>query len=240
MNNTKLSKTAFYTLIITLLLCMLRIFANTNPLYSLTEPAVTQLNRLSSLTTPANTSDDSLIDINTALVDSVVAENEELRSMLGLVKNNSNLVNAEVTRKDVLSFNKLIWIDRGVSSGISKGDAVVSNDQLVGVVATVYENTSAVTLVTDPNFSTTIKTTDKHHGVLKNVHGSLIVDLLPNKQLSGSAIFTDGLDEKVQNDLFIGVMQEEISGNSSIFGTYSVLMSINPADIKFVSVVGGG
>jgi len=98
-------------------------------------------------------------------------ENARLRSQLLLQKNSQgqsaqlkaaldlagqakwNVVNAKVLAQGAaISFTNTVTIDQGSRSGIKSNMTVVNGEGLVGVVKSVYPNSSVVLLASDPSF----------------------------------------------------------------------------------------
>lgn len=94
--------------------------------------------------------------------------------------------------------SKVVYVDRGVTSGVQPGMAVVTPDGIVGKVLSVYPTASQVMLISDPSFAAGV-ISEKHrvHGVVKGQgHGTLIVDYVPAelKVEPGEKFYTSGDD----------------------------------------------
>jgi len=76
------------------------------------------------------------------------------------------------------------------------------------------------------------------HGILKVSWGSLIVDLIPSKQLSGRMFATDGLDG-LSPDVEVGQFDKRISDDSTVFSSYNVSLPFNVYDVDVLSVILG-
>ena len=79
----------------------------------------------------------------------------------------STTVAARVIGNGTASSAQVVFIDRGSTSGIEKGMAVVTPDGIVGKIIAVYPLASQVLLVNDPTFAVGIESQKGH------VHGSL-------------------------------------------------------------------
>ena len=98
--------------------------------------------------------------------DELLAENVRLQSDLNAVAplqevqgvqdahQDWNLAIAKVINSDPSGLQKLVTIDKGSADGIEVGMAVISPNYLVGVVTTVDEHSSRVTLAIDGSFVT--------------------------------------------------------------------------------------
>ncbi len=93
---------------------------------------------------------------------------------------------------------KVVIVDRGSSSGIEKGMAVITPDGIVGKVNGVYPTASFVLLITDPTFAAgVISQTNRVHGTLKGQGNStVIVDYVQNEEKleQGEWFYTSGDD----------------------------------------------
>jgi rod shape-determining protein MreC len=86
---------------------------------------------------------------NSRLVE-VQGENERLRRLLGIAElAQLEGVAARVVGRDATNWVKTVTIDRGRSSGLAPGMAVVSGDGVVGQVVSASPSTALVLLITD-------------------------------------------------------------------------------------------
>ncbi len=83
------------------------------------------------------------------------AENEELRSLFN-GEDDPRIVSGVIGRPNVTPYDILI-LDKGEAEGIVLGAPVyISNDTVVGFISQLNEHSSQVTLVTSPNFKSTV------------------------------------------------------------------------------------
>lgn len=109
----------------------------------------------------------------------------------------SKTVPARVIGNSTVVTAKAVFIDRGSTSGIEKGMAVVTPEGVVGKVVAVYPLVSQVLLVTDPTFKVGIESQKGHvHGVLNCGTGKCVVEQIQNEEKveSGEWFFTSGED----------------------------------------------
>ncbi len=212
-----------------------RIALESNPVYEALEPV---LAKLDSFASEVALVDDEAASANTSLSNQnelLEAENERLRSELG-VKLERKTQPAEVTRRELTGFAKAVWVNAGQLDGVAVGQTVVHKGTLFGEVEEVYDSTARVRTVLDPDFRATV-VIDDQQGVLKVVHGSLIVDLVPTKMLAGRPVKTDGLDNQLEANLYIGTTDEEIASDSDVFGAYNILLPYSVFDVRFVEII---
>ncbi|MFN7937666.1 MAG: rod shape-determining protein MreC [Bryobacteraceae bacterium] len=94
--------------------------------------------------------------------------------------------------------SKVVFVDRGASSSVQPGMAVVTPDGIVGKVIAVYPTASQVMLVTDPSFAAGVMS-EKYRvqGTVKGQgHGTLSVEYVPTelKVDVGEKFYTSGDD----------------------------------------------
>src|SRR5882757_2810742 len=109
----------------------------------------------------------------------------------------SKTVAARVIGNSAVATAKAVFIDRGYTSGIEKGMAVVTPDGIVGKVVAVYPLVAQVLLVTDPTFKVGVESQKGHvHGVLNCGAGHCVVEQVQNgdKVDASEWFFTSGED----------------------------------------------
>lgn len=109
----------------------------------------------------------------------------------------STTLPARVIGNSTVSTAKAVFIDRGSTSGIENGMAVVTPDGIIGKVSATYPLVSQVLLVTDPTFGVGIESQKGHvHGVLNCSTGACVVTQIQNedKVEVGEWFFTSGED----------------------------------------------
>jgi rod shape-determining protein MreC len=113
--------------------------------------------------------------------------------------------------------SRVVFLDRGSSSGVIKGMAVVTPDGIVGKVIAAYPTASQVLLVTDPSFGAGV-ISQKHrvHGTLKGLdHGSCLVDYIQAEHPieSGEWFYTSGDDGVFPKGFPVGPVTAVRPGN---------------------------
>ena len=109
----------------------------------------------------------------------------------------SKTVPARVIGNSTVVTAKAVFIDRGSTSGVEKGMAVVTPEGIVGKVVAVYPLVSQVLLVTDPTFKVGVESQKGHvHGVLDCGTGKCTVEQIQNEEHveNGEWFFTSGED----------------------------------------------
>jgi len=112
-------------------------------------------------------------------------------------KTPSRTVAARVIGDSTVSTAKAVFIDRGSTSNIEKGMAVVTPDGIVGKVAAVYPLVAQVLLVTDSTFKVGVESQKGHiHGALNCGSGKCVVEQIQNEEdvAVGEWFYTSGED----------------------------------------------
>lgn len=101
-----------------------------------------------------------------------------------------------------------VLIDRGTSSGVEKGMAVITPTGIVGKTTNVYPTASYVLLATDPSFAASVVSQKNHvRGTLRGQgQSSLMVDFVQNEQQveQGEWFYTSGDDRIFPKGLPVG------------------------------------
>jgi rod shape-determining protein MreC len=153
----------------------------------------------------------------------VRSQNEKLRTENGRLKIENNYLKSELSTADrarALSVfqarspsktvaarvigngtganSKVVFVDRGSTSGVESGMAVVTPDGIVGKVVDAYPTSSLVMLITDPTFAAgVVSQKNRVHGTLKGLgHAECLVDYVQNEEHVdiGEWFYTSGDD----------------------------------------------
>jgi rod shape-determining protein MreC len=128
----------------------------------------------------------------------------------------SKTVAARVIGDSTVSTAKAVFIDRGSTSNIEKGMAVVTPDGIVGKVAAVYPLVSQVLLVTDSTFKVGVESQKNHiHGILNCGSGHCVVEQIQNEEEIGTGewFYTSGEDRIFPKGFPVGNVISSQPGN---------------------------
>jgi rod shape-determining protein MreC len=110
----------------------------------------------------------------------------------------SKTVAARVIGNGTGANSKVVFVDRGSTSGVESGMAVVTPDGIVGKVVDAYPTASLVMLITDPTFAAgVVSQKNRVHGTLKGLgHTECLVDYVQNEEHVdvGEWFYTSGDD----------------------------------------------
>src|SRR5579863_453336 len=180
---------------------------------------------------------------NYVLLRDARADNAHLRSELGRLKLENQFLKTELSTADrvkaLAAFQErtpsqmtaarvigtatgasasAVFVDRGSTSGVEKGMAVVTPDGIVGKVLAAYPTASLVLLATDPSFAAgVISQKNRVRGILKGLgHGSCRVDYVQNEEKveTGEWFYTSGDDRIFPKGMAVGKVTSARPGNS--------------------------
>lgn len=117
---------------------------------------------------------------------------------------NLDIIVSRVKYRDVYEYSNTLTIFRGSKNNVNIGDAVLTNNGLVGVISKTYDYYSVVSLITNKKSNISVKINDAV-GVLKLENGKLVVTSINNyKNISiGDEIYTSGLGNLPDN-IYVG------------------------------------
>lgn len=153
-------------------------------------------------------------------------------------KTPSKTVAAQVIGNSTVATAKAVFIDRGETSGIRKGMAVVTPEGIVGKVTAVYPLVSQVLLVTDPTFKVGIESQKGHiHGVLNCGNGKCAVEQIQNEDKvdPGEWFFTSGEDRIFPRGFPVGTVVSSKAGQG--MRDVTINLSGAPGGVEQVLVV---
>ncbi len=170
-------------------------------------------------------------------------ENKKMKSELGRIKLENQFLKTELSTADraraLAAFqtrspsrttaariignstganSKVVYIDRGSTSGVLKGMAVITPDGIVGKIIDSFPMAAQVLLITDPTFAAGVISQKNHtRGTLKgDGRPSCMVDYVQNEEKveSGEWFFTSGDDRVFPKGLPVGQVTTVRQGKS--------------------------
>jgi rod shape-determining protein MreC len=153
-------------------------------------------------------------------------------------KSPSKTVAARVIGNSTVASAKAVFIDRGSTSGIVNGMAVVTPEGIVGKVVAVYPLVSQVLLVTDPTFKVGVESQRGHvHGILDCSGTKCTVNEIQNEEKVdvGEWFFTSGEDRIFPKGFPVGTVISSQAGQ----GTRDIKLNLSggPGAVEEVLVV---
>jgi len=130
----------------------------------------------------------------------------------------STTVAARVIGNGTGANSKVVFVDRGSTSGVESGMAVVTPDGIVGKVVDAYPTASLVMLITDPTFGAgVISQKNRVHGTLRGQgHAECLVDYVQNEERvdAGEWFYTSGDDRIFPRGFPVGQVTAVRSGKT--------------------------
>lgn len=170
-----------------------------------------------------------------------LATAKRVEAMVSFVQRNpSKTVGARIIGAGAGMNSKVVFIDRGSTSGVLKGMAVITPDGIVGKVTASYPVGSQVMLVTDPTFACgVVSDKSRIHGTAKGQGGSnqLLVDYIQNEQTVevGEIFYSSGDDRIFPKGLPVG--QVRVSRQGKFFKEIFIAASAFERGLEEVLVV---
>ena len=139
----------------------------------------------------------------------IESENSRLRALLALKSERTDTVTAaEVFARDPTNWFQVLWINKGLSDGISKDMAAVTSAGVVGRVYRVLGGKSSIILLTDVNSAAAVKIQPFGiDGILegRGIRNCYLKYIPQDAEIEiGLPVVTSGLDEIYPEGLLIG------------------------------------
>jgi rod shape-determining protein MreC len=151
----------------------------------------------------------------------------------------SKTVAARVIGNGTGANSRVVFVDRGSTSGVESGMAVVTPDGIVGKVVDAYPTASLVMLITDPTFAAgVLSQKNRVHGTLKGQgHAECLVDYVQNEERVdvGEWFYTSGDDRIFPKGFPVG--QVAAVQNGKTFKEIYVAPSAQPGSAEEVLIV---
>lgn len=172
-------------------------------------------------------------------------ENADLRDMLSVKEryNHFEKVYANIITRSYDNWNETFIINKGSKAGIKEKQTVISADGLVGYISKVYENTSEVTTILDPNSAVSVEISNinqlaivKGDFSLKNSGQLKLVNIPIDTELPvGEKVYSSGIGELYKKGIPVGIITEVVSKKNNI-DRYAIVDAF--VDIDSLTMVG--
>lgn len=173
----------------------------------------------------------------------------ELESMLDLDTTllEEKHINATIINRNLDYWFDKITIDKGSKNGVEKGDAVITQDGLIGKVISVSYVTSDIKLLTSDDInnklSVKIKINDEYiyailtgydkknkEFILKGIEGNKKID-------ENSEVITTGYENNFPSGLLVGYVSKEEMDHFKLERTIKIKSKVDFDGIRFVTVL---
>ncbi len=134
---------------------------------------------------------------------------DRVRALASFAKESTfKYLGARITNNAPGTNSKIVYIDRGSTTGVLRGMCVMTPDGIVGKVVSSYPTAAQVMLINDPTFSgAVISQKNRTRGVVKGQgHVKMLLDYVQNEEKLevGELIFTSGEDRIFPKGLAVG------------------------------------
>ena len=172
----------------------------------------------------------------------IIQENSRLRDLLSLKGREPRYVaTAKVISRGYDRLLNTEILDKGRTSGIEKGMAVITAKGLVGKVYSVRDDFADVLLLEDANFSVAVRLQgSRHEGIVSGTgYGACVLKYIPPEETvaKGEVVVTSGFDGIFPEGLPVGVVSSVKKEGIEFFQHVEVLPFQSPDKIEEVVVL---
>lgn len=183
-------------------------------------------------------------ELNSRMVaaDEALLENQRLKRLLEMKENiRDSTVTASVIGEDMSGWFHTLTIDRGSSSGVREGMAVMAADGIVGQIIKVSQGNSRVLLLTDhaSGIAATIQRS-RARGVVKGKgEGMCSLEFTTREEdvKVGDQVVASGIGGVFPKSARIGEVSMVKKGEYGIFQTVSIRPAVNTSHLEEVLVI---
>lgn len=165
-------------------------------------------------------------------------EYEDMQKLLNIEVLDYQAIYSKVILRDIYAFYDEITIGKGSYDGVSKGDLVVNEKGVIGLVKSVNNHTSIVELLTNSNIELSVKI-NQSYGILTSVDKKIIVKnvKLDDEIKVGDFVTTSGLTS-VPGEILVGKVSEIKTDTLGLEYILEVDAVAYLQDITYVAVLG--
>lgn len=173
--------------------------------------------------------------LNTNLIE----ENKRLGQIIDFQNTlDYDVITSKVKYRDLLDFSDTLTIYKGDKHHLKKGEVVLNEDGLIGLIKKTDQYTSIVQLITNKNSNISVKINDVY-GILKYQDNHLIVSNITNFDLinEGDLIYTSGLTD-IPSNIYVGKVKKITLSNLGIEKIVEVESKVDFNNLDYVLIVG--
>ncbi len=170
--------------------------------------------------------------------------NDVLRAQLNFAQsNNYKLTQANIISQDPSNYQQFFTIDRGSTSGIGSGMAVVSGSYLVGKIIETTPTTAKVYLITDFNSAVPAYTLQtRASGIVRGQRGfGLSIESVPQTDTlqNNDTVLTSGFGGEYPRGLLIGTIGDVKKRDADVYQSGLVRPSVDFRKLESVFIITG-
>ncbi len=164
-------------------------------------------------------------------------EYQKLSNILKINPSAFNIEYSKVMLQNIYDFYNKITINKGTNSNIEKGQAVINEKGLIGIINKVSNNSSEVNLITNPNTSISVKVNNSY-GILTTKDNKLIVkNIKTNNEITeGEQVFTSGLTD-IPEGILVGTVKSVTKSSLELEYILEITSAIDIYNLSYVGVV---
>lgn len=164
-------------------------------------------------------------------------EYQKLSNILKINPSAFNIEYSKVMLQNIYDFYNKITINKGTNSNIEKGQAVINEKGLIGIINKVSNNSSEVNLITNPNTSISVKVNNSY-GILTTKDNKLIVkNIKTNNEIKeGEQVFTSGLTD-IPEGILVGTVKSVTKSSLELEYILEITSAIDIYNLSYVGVV---
>ena len=152
----------------------------------------------------------------------IILENERLKALLSFKEQEPRFVTAaRVIGRGSDRLLNIVTLDKGSTSGIEKGMAVITPQGLVGKVYSVQDSFSDVLLLKDANFAVAVRLQNsRREGIVSGAgYDYCLLKYVPPEEnvVKGEVVVTSGFDGIFPDGLPVGVVSKVIKEGIEFF-----------------------
>ncbi len=172
-------------------------------------------------------------------------ENKNLKEVLKFKANYPQFVikTGKVIGYSPNNWSEFIYINLGENDNVNKGDLVISNGHLIGIVFETTSKSSIVMLISNKNFKIPIRTRRTRELAIYqgyNLRYGYLKYVKPEQDIrEGDLIETTDIDNRYPAGIPIGIIKEVSYKEGEVFKNVKVEINLNPLNLEYVIIVVG-
>ena len=153
------------------------------------------------------------------------------------IKNDNNYLISKVIFRSVYNFYNEITISKGSNYDIKKGNPVVVDNTLIGVISYVDKKSSKVSLLYNKNVQLSVSVNNTY-GILKSENNKLYVkNIIDDTKINvGDVVYTSGLTTIMPN-IIIGKVVNIKTSEDKLERILEIKQDINVKDLDYVMII---
>lgn len=171
-----------------------------------------------------------------------ILENKRLRELLSLKEKEQRYVTtARVISRGVDQWSNMLILDKGSLNGVMKDMTAITYRGLVGKISGVFDSYSSLLLITDINFSASIRLQESRtEGIISGTgYRKCQLKYIPydEKVKEGDIVLTSGLDSLFPKGIPVGYVSKVDKKSTGLFQSIEILPFVDLTKIEEVAII---